>query len=60
MFSFTGWLFCRMIWYEAVPRYFMLARELHGAASPRKAECVTRMFFEAFTSSPGKPPNTVT
>ena len=32
---------------------------VHGAASPRKAECVTRMFFEAFTSSPGKPPKTV-
>ena len=39
-----------------VPRYFMWAREVHGAASPRKAECVTRMSFEAFTSRAGKPP----
>ena len=43
-------------WYEAVPRYFMWARDVHGAARPRKAQWVALTSLEALIRSDGKPP----
>ena len=34
----------------------MLAREDHGAASPRKAQFTIRTLLEALASKPGEPP----